>query len=381
MSQSKFKKASLLAGTALVAAGVMTAGTASADGHAKVVNSGTDKTAMKISGHFSRQITYQDDGTERIRHSDSNLSSSRFRIDASGKINNDIKVGTRAEIAFDDARNAPAANNAEFDARSGNDLQTRKAEIHLTHSSMGKVWMGAGDTATNGITEMSFTNYAFLPGAVNLQNDGAFRITSANGSDISTDVGANFSQPDMLGRSTRLRYDTPSIAGFKASVSHQDDQSYDMALRYSGKMFDTKIKAGVGYAVDDAADGNEHYGASIAFQHSSGIGATYTTEYVNDTSRDDTRASDPYYQNFQLHYTTKFNEMGRSQFVYEYNHHENERATNDTATAHSVGFHQNIDAAAAEVALRYSHLELDTDNVTYNNDDVNAVSLHVRVKF
>ena len=143
MSQSKFKKASLLAGTALVAAGVMTAGTASADGHAKVVNSGTEKTSMKISGHVSRQITYMDDGTNRIRHSDSNFSSTRVLFDAAGKVNKDLKIASRIETAFDDARNAAASSSSEFDARSGNDVQTRKAEIYLTHSSLGKVSIGA----------------------------------------------------------------------------------------------------------------------------------------------------------------------------------------------------------------------------------------------
>ena len=381
MSQSKFKKASLLAGTALVAAGVMTAGTASADGHAKVVSSGNDKTVMKINGHVSRQITYMDDGTKRVRHSDSNFSSTRVLFNASGKINSDLKVGSKIETAFDDNRNAPASATGSFDARSGDDVQTRKAEIYLKHSSMGNVSIGAGDTAANGVTEFGNVNYAFLPGQIGLQNGGAFRVVSANGSDVSETVGDVFGQPDMLGRSTRIRYDTPNIAGFVASVGHQDDQSYDMALRYSGKVMDMRVKAAVGYAVDDAADQDEKTGGSIALQHSSGFGASYGVEHVNDKSRDDTRANDPFFQHWQASYTSKLNTMGKSQFVYEYIQHENKQTNNDTATAHSVGFHQSIDAAASEVAIRYSHLELDRDGATFTNDDVDAVSLHLRVKF
>ena len=222
MSQSKFKKSSLLAGTALVAAGVMTAGTASADGHAKVVSSGTDKTTMKIAGHVSRQVTILDDGRTAVRHSDSDFSSSRLVITAAGKVNSSLKVGTKIETAFDDARNAPAVHDAENGGRSGNDVQTRKAEIYLTHSSMGKVSIGAGDMASNGVSETNLLNYTMLPGQVGLANNGAFR--DANGT-AQADVRDVIGQSDGLGRSTRIRYDTPNLPG-EASRScttpHQD---------------------------------------------------------------------------------------------------------------------------------------------------------------
>ena len=35
--------------------------------------------------------------------------------------------------------------------RSGNDLQTRKMEIFITHNQFGRVWMGAGDPVANGV--------------------------------------------------------------------------------------------------------------------------------------------------------------------------------------------------------------------------------------
>lgn len=381
MSQPKFKSASLLAGTALVAMGVVAASQASADGHAKFISSGNDKTTLKLSGHMSRQITVMDDGRTSVRHSDSNFSSSRIVIDAATKVNNDLKVGTRAEIAFDDNRNAPATAGTEFGGRSGNDLQTRKAEIHFTHSSFGKVWMGAGDTAANGITELSFVNYTMLLGGGNLQNGGAYRLAAGDADELSGATVANtMSQPDMLGRSTRVRYDTPNMMGFKASVSHLDNQTWDAAIRYSGKLFDTKIKAGLGYANGAA---QENLGGSIAFQHSSGLGVTAGFESLNPEARSDTRGNDPFYQNYQLHYTAKFNEMGTTQLVYEYNHHENERSatSNETATAHSIGVHQKIDAAAMELALRFMQTELDTDAFVLDNDTVEALSLHARVKF
>jgi hypothetical protein len=73
--------------------------------------------------------------------------------------------------------------------------------------------------------------------------------------------------------------------------------------------------------------------------------------------------------------------MGKTTLVYEYNQHENKRNSADIGRAHSVGVAQNIDAAAMEVALRFSTIELDNDTITLDNDTVNALSIHTRVKF
>jgi len=386
MSQSKFKATNLLAGTALVALGIAFAGQVSAKDHARVVKSGKDQVSLSLSGHVSRQITIVEDGRTSVRHSDSDFSSSRFVLKGAGKINADLKVATKIETAVDDARNGPAQADNEFGARSGNDLQTRKAEIQLTHKSFGTVWIGAGDTASNGISEHSFVSYAFLPGFYGGVNGGAFRAVDADGNGAQlravNDVIGN---QDGLGRSTRIRYDTPVIAGFMASTSHLDDQSWDVALRYNGKFAGTKIKAGVAFANDST---DEQYSGSIAFLHSSGLGARYGYEFVNDETRGgegsadaSTATRDFHQQGAQIFYTSKFNEMGKTQLMYDYTHAENKNASGDVADGHSVAVAQNIDAAAMELILRFTTVEMNNDALTLDNDTVNSLSLHTRVKF
>ena len=52
---------------------------------------------------------------------------------------------------------------------------------------------------------------------------------------------------------------------------------------------------------ETVADSNRaHLGGDIALQYSSGIGASYGMEYINDMSRDDTRANDPFFQHMRL---------------------------------------------------------------------------------
>jgi hypothetical protein len=386
MSQSKFKATNLLAGTALVALGVAFAGQASAK-DARVIKSGKDQVSLSISGHVSRQITIVDDGRTSVRHSDSDFSSSRIVLKGKGKINSDLSVATKIETAVDDARNGPAQADTEHGSRSGNDLQTRKAEIQLKHKSFGTVWIGAGDTATNGITEHSFVSYAFLPNFYGGVNGGAFRAVNANGTNgaqlraVNDVMGAQ----DGLGRSTRIRYDSPVIAGFMASTSHLDDQSWDVALRYNGKVMGTKIKAGVGFSNDSS---DEQLAGSIALLHSSGLGARYGIEYVNDETRSGesdvnaaTIGEDPLIQGVQLFYTSKFNEMGKTQLMYDATQTEHKAASGDIAVGHSFAVAQNIDAAAMELIVRFTTVEVSNDAVTFDNDTVNSLSIHTRVKF
>jgi hypothetical protein len=307
-------------------------------------------------------------------------------IKGAGKINADMKVATKIETAVDDARNNPAVHDGVNGARSGNDLQTRKAEIQLSHKSFGTVWLGAGDTASNGSTESNFHTFTMLPGFVGGVMSGAFRTTTestgsgpnAVGAEIGTADGS-FGQQDGLGRSTRIRYDTPVIAGFMASTSHLDSQAWDFALRYSGKFAGTKVKGAVAYANDQV---DEQIGASVAFSHSSGIGAGANFEYIqDDTQNDGASGEDPYFWGAHLNYTSKFNEMGSTQLVYMFDRANNKAGAGDMGTAHSIAVAQNIDAAAMSIDVRFTHAHLEADRLLLDNDTIKALSIHTRVKF
>jgi len=389
MSQSKFKAANLLAGTAVVALGLAVAGQASADGHAKVVKNSKDQVSLKISGQFSRQVHIVDDGhNTRVRHDDSNYSSSRFRFHADSKINNDLTVGGKAEIAFDDARNGGTGQAAQNAGRSGNDLQTRIAEIAIKHSAFGKLTMGAGDKAANGVMNTNTHGiYAALPKGLGLLNSAVvFRDKVTGNLDGPTAIGA-FGDFDFTSRGTRLRYDTPVFAGFVASVSHDDEQTVEAALRYSGKIFDTKIKASVGYsdAVASNVDGAQIYGGILSMTHSSGLGATGGCSYENEDPSagggDTADSEDPYGCVIQGHFQRKFNEMGKTSLVVEWEHQANLAANGDVGNGYSVTLHQNIDSAALELFAKYTLLELERDSQVNEFDDIDIFTVGSRLKF
>ena len=390
MSQSKFKVSTLLGSTALVALGVaFVSQEAVADDHARVVKSSRDQVSLRISGQFSREVSVVDDDfSTRVRHADSNYSSSRFRFHASGKINSNISVNGLSEIAIDDTRNTISNTRAAANAgRSGDDLRTRKTEIFITHNQFGRVWMGAGDPAANGIMNMSTHGiYSALPGFMGLiaagvqyRNEGLETLSGAS-------LGSSHADLDFNSRTTRLRYDTPVIAGFMASVSHSDGQEVEAALRYSGTLFDTRIRAGIGAAFN-SLEGDavtEMYGAQASFRHSSGIGVTggcavQHNEALTSVGTTTLQDDDPAGCVIQGHFQRKFNELGTSSLLVEYDQKDNMEASGDTAVGIGVTLHQAIDAAAMEVWFKYSNFELDRDGT--DTDDVDVFTIGSRMRF
>jgi predicted porin len=380
MSQSKFKKANLLAGTALVALGVALAGTASADGHAKVVKSSSDKVSLRISGQFSRSVHVIDDGVnQRVMHQDSNYSSSRFRFHANAKVNSNLKVAATLESSVDDARNTTELQSPNGGS-TGNDFQTRIADIAFKHSQLGTMTMGSGNAAANGVNNANAHGvYVALTSAMALQTTATQYTNEGDNTQTGISLVGAMSDNDFNSRETRLRYDTPAMMGFKASVSHASNQSIEYALRYGGKILDSKVKAAIGLAQNTSGQANsEIVGGTISGVHSSGIGATLSCAFVNSESTAETK-DDPQHCYVAGHFQRKFNEMGKTSLIVEMQQNDNQNAKGDVAKAYGVTLHQKIDAAALEVWAKYSNHELEREQSDFN--DIDILSVGTRIKF
>jgi hypothetical protein len=388
MSQSKFKVGSLVGGAALVALGVAFAGQATA-GDARVVKSSSDKVSLKVTGQFSTEMHVVDDGfSTRVRHQDANYSSSRFRFIAGSKVNSNLKVKGVAEIAMNDARNAPSNARASFNSgRSGNDVQTRKTELIFTHNQLGRVYIGAGSAGADGVMNINTHGvYSSLPGFMGLIASGhQFKVDKDTLSGAS--LGGQFADLDFNSRQQRVRYDTPAVGGFMVTMSHSDRQTVEAAIRFSGKMFGSKVKAGVGTA-QMSGEGeafDEMYGAQVSVAHKSGLGFTMGCGFqkraaqvtgasgVQETDNDRTGC------HTQGHFKRKFNSLGASTIVVEYDKKENMQEFGDMATGIGVNFHQKVDAAALEVWVKYSNYDLDREGTSTEGIDI--VSLGTRMKF
>jgi hypothetical protein len=392
MSQSKYKVGSLLGGAALVALGVAFAGQVTA-GEARVMKNSKDQVSLKVTGQFSTEASMVDDGfSQRVRHSDANYSSSRFRFLADSKVNANLKVRGVAEIAMNDARNS--ASNAEGAAHGGrttsggSDVQTRKTELIFTHNQLGRVYMGAGSAGADGVMNINTHGvYSSLPGFMGLIASGIqFKEDKHTRSGLS--LGGQFADLDFNSRQQRIRYDTPNIGGFMVTMSHSDDQTLEAALRFSGKALGSKIKAGAGIAhATGSGEAFEHQiGAQISMAHKSGIGFTMgcgfqkrnTQVTVAGVQEQDNDRSGCHTQG---HFKRKFNSLGASTIVVEYDQKENMQNYGDVAKGIGVNFHQHITAAALEVWVKYSNFDVDREVGNAEVKGIDIVSLGTRMKF
>ena len=380
---SVFSRAAIMAGAAFFVFGIGTSDVALAAEKkgAKIITSSSDKVKVRITGQISRTANYIDDGSpgsSRMRYMDSNYSSSRFRILTSSKITSDIKVNGRMEIAVDDARNFQGV--AAFGGRSGNDFQTRKTELYFTHKQFGRVWIGAGTTAGDGIMNNGISGvYAALPAGDGL-DVGGINFRNADGSNSGATILGTFTDFDFFGRQTRVMYDTPVIAGFMASVSHSDEQIWEASLNYSGTILDTKVKARIGYGDASLSDNRDFAGGSISAVHSSGLGATFNLGATNEDVRDQTNgAEDRFGWQIQGHFGRKFTELGKSTIVGSFWYIENVAQSGDIGKATAVTFQQNVDAAALQLWAKYINFDLNRPGSDF--DDINTFSVGARVKF
>jgi hypothetical protein len=392
MSQSKFKVGSLVGGAALVALGVAFAGQVSA-GDARVVKSSSDKVALKVTGQFSTEASMVDDGfSNRVRHSDANFSSSRFRFIADSKVNANLKVRGVAEIAMNDARNSASNARARFNGgrttSGGSDVQTRKTELIFTHNQLGRVYMGAGSAGADGVMNINTHGvYSSLPGFMGLIAAGINFKTDKDTLSGSS-LGGQFADLDFNSRQQRIRYDTPNIGGFMVTMSHSDDQTLEAALRFRGKAADFNIRAGAGIATATGeGEAFEHQiGAQISMAHKSGLGITFGCGFqkrnaqvtVNAVQEQDNDRSGCHTQG---HLKRKFNSLGASTIVVEYDKKSNMQAYGDEATGIGVNFHQHISAAALEVWVKYSNFDLEQEVGTATTKDIDIISLGTRMKF
>ena len=390
MSHSKLKVGSVLGGAALVALGVAFAGQATA-GEARVMKNSKDQVSLKVTGQFSTEMHMVDDGfSTRVRHQDANYSSSRFRFLADSKVNANLKVRGVAEIAMNDARNAPSNARATFNSgRSGNDLQTRKTELIFTHNQMGRVYIGAGSAGADGVMNINTHGvYSSLPGFMGLiASSHQFKEDKDTLSGAS--LGGQFADLDFNSRQQRVRYDTPAVGGFMLTMSHSDRQTVEAAIRFSGKMFDSKVKAGIGTA-QMSGEGeafDEMYGAQVSMAHKSGLGFTMGCGFQKRAAKVTSSAGIQETDNdrsgchTQGHLKRKFNSLGASTIVVEYDRKANMQSHGDVATGVGVNFHQKIDAAALEVWVKYSNYDLEREVGSASVEDIDIISLGTRMKF
>jgi hypothetical protein len=389
--QSRVK---LLGSTALAAAAlVMGPATASADqalekrikalekaGGMYVTKS---KKTMKlvVNGHVNRAIVLTDNGTASgFTHVTSNFSRTRVRWIGTGKISDDMSVKTNIELGHQSsiATNQDLGDNGDVNGVAA--LDERHVEFQITSKSLGKIYMGQGISGSESIAEsdLSGTGIVSLNGNGELIGGGETFQSSAGAASGHGTVGANFNNFDGLGRRDRIRYDTPKFGGFQVTMSHANQDSRDIALRYGGSMGGTKVKAAVG-VFENETNGSGGIAGSVSVLMPMGVSFTFG---ASDSSDDDGGNGDSATWRYaKVGYKFKGLGSGQTRLYAEYNQTEDVRALNTEASYWGVGIVQIMEPLGAELYGSFTTYSAEDSTIAADPEDITQLVAGARFKF
>jgi len=165
-------------------------------------------------------------------------------------------------------------------------FRERKIEFWVDHR-FGKVWVGQGDMASNGTSEVDLSGTDVAHYSSQADIGGKF-VFQDKGEGIGTTVSNSRSNFDGLSRRDRLRYDTPKFAGFYGSASVAGNSRWDTALRYAGDFGWAKFAAAAAYsdfgtssATDDA-----RFSSSASMLFDFGLNLTASYAYQDQDNKD-----------------------------------------------------------------------------------------------
>ncbi|MCP4330449.1 MAG: PAS domain-containing protein [Alphaproteobacteria bacterium] len=232
-----------------------------------LVNSGKKGMTFELSGQVNMGVMAADSGDgpgitdndRKVWVVDNDNSSSRFRFKVRAPIDDHWSAGATMELEVE--QNASNEVNQDDDETRSFDFNLRKAEAFIKNKEYGKITVGQGDMASNGISEQDLSGTT-VAGKSEVETIGGgldFRLDPSGVLSGNT-VNDYFDNLDGLSRQQRVRYDTPTFAGFSLSTSYGDGGQWDARGQYKQKLDvagGLKVVAAAGWYTDTDVPNNE----------------------------------------------------------------------------------------------------------------------------
>ena len=341
---------------------------------AKMVKSGKDKVSLAVYGQVNRMLLNVSDGSDsRLFHADNDMSSTRVGFKGEARMDGGWSAGTTIEAQMES--NSSAKINLQEDVNSGSEGFTeRKLEFWVKHEEAGKISVGQGSTASDGVAEADLSGTGVIGSSGSGGAIGAdVRFVDANG-EAHGKVDSIFDSLNGRSRKDRLRYDSPRFGGFQFSSSLEsgeddgDDDPFDFAIRYSRDLDGFEIEAAAAQWVNGDDTG---MGASASVLAPSGTSVTlaYTTEEDGDDS-----ATFTYGKLGQ-----KFDITPAGSTAVSVGFMNAENADGDSGSYHDVAVVQKIKSLGTEVYGLYG--VYDASIVDTSTNDITVTGVGARIKF
>ncbi|MDR9502635.1 MAG: porin, partial [Desulfurivibrionaceae bacterium] len=267
------------------------------------------------------------------------------------------------------------------------------------HKQAGKLTLGHGSTATDGIAEKDLSGTKLAGYSKIALSGGGFEFwDQANDQyNFGTDedpkyitVGDVFNQLDG-GRKNMIRYDSPELAGLSLAAASAADNFADITLTYRKKLEPLEFRAGIGYAYEGADDPEEQNlrnrmsgSASVLFN----FGLNFTVAAGNAEFDDDPTTTadrdDASFSYVKVGYIFEPFSLGSTAVSVDYGMFDDFAAKGDEGTVYGLQIVQKADPINTEFYLGFRNMELDRDSVTYANvdlDDIQTTMAGARFKF
>lgn len=372
----------LIAAMAMAGApGMAMAQASQSDSDSRLVLSGSDVVNLKISGQINRAVMVADDGDDvTLLNVDNNNSSSRLSFVAETKKWGELMAGAAYETEF---RLNNSASMSQDDSKDNDTsaFRNRRVEVYFNHDRYGRLWLGQGWTATEGVAEndlsgttiASYSNTGGMGGGILFRDKDSGLLTG-------TDLGDVVSNLDGFGRNTRVRYDTPMFGGFQFRTSVVNDGAVDAGLWYRGNTDRLQIAAGLGWGntneLSESPVWDDQLSGSVSVLDESGFNVSFAAGVADarESGRDD----------LTFHYTKLgyqalyFPRLGRTAFSTDWMRTNNKDQNDDTVDVIGLQAVQSINPIGTDAYASLRHVSLDRDGVSYEDQLVLMVGARIR---
>lgn len=244
----------------------------------------------------------------------------------------------------------------------------------------GKISAGQGSMASDNAAQVDLSGTKVALWQSVKDHAAGYQFTTAGGALSGIKVGDAFPNFDG-GRLGRIRYDSPDLSGFTLSASYgteilkanNDDDAYDVTVRYKNKLGDFNLESALGVVWNDKATGTDTRDTigSLSVLHSSGLNGTIAFGDRDTTGN---------YVYAKLGYKAKLFSIGSTAVAVDYVSGDDLVSAGSSSEGFGLAVVQKIDAANLETYVSYRNYSFDDATPTAYND-VSAVLFGARWKF
>lgn len=343
----------------------------------KMVSSTNANVDVELYGQINRAALWADNGdSSKTYFVDNDFSSTRMGINAKAKATDDLDIG--GKIEYELLSNSSAKVNQE-NQDSGAELKLRWADTYLKSKSLGKLSLGHGSTFSDGTAETDLSGTTVTANSKLYAMAGGQLFYDDSSNELSSTTVKNvFNNLDGLSRKDRVRYETPSFAGFSVGGSATEGGAFDAGLKYSRKFDGMTMAGAIAWADPQDLDPDVDYQLDGSLSLLLDMGLNFTLAGGQENMNQDGRDDGSFWYG-KVGYKANLFSPGVSAFSIDYGQFDDFVQNNDQGKSFGLAYVQSVKDWGTDFYLAYRLYQLDRD--AHEFDDINAVWGGLRLKF